>query len=744
MSETETPEASASENPVEAVPPATLRDRWGKLGATVRVLASIGAAVVGAIACLWLFNEVLVYWIAKSYVQEVVEVFDLSPYLARALVLLSFVAGAYLVGLSFSLTRSRRLIGVYGVIGLIVAHSVVLWVGSRNTIVGRCYVVTKDGVRYGERPGIDAATGRACRLVTADLAERLRAYETGARPKRVESTDPVFFDLRTGEPVVWFTHGKTTGVELFDLMGFHPATGEELAPVTREVVEEWRAQVSRRAPRRVDPEGVTPFDPLTGEARLWFKRGPDGAHVFYDRAGFDPETGEKLQVADRAVIDAHRRQVAEESATKCFVITKDAKAPVKYGTRTGIDPATGRACRPLTAELIERLREYEKGNRPKRIAVDDPVFFDPRTGEPIVWYWKGDGGRIEIFDLMGFHPESGEELLPVTKEIVTAWKEAVANRKMRPAKAPQRIEPNGYAFFDPTNGQPRAWFSRSGDGPFEFFDAPGFHPQTGEALSVVTREVLEQWRRDQEARARKRVEDDARQSEERRLAAEKAERETRERAVREAAERSAADEQRERERRAGMLCDDKAGNPTDPRKASAGAPYDVLKLNAREAADVCASAVAQFPGELRYQYQYARAVQFIDKQKSYNLQKALAARQYPAAFDNLGWLHIALYRDYVEGVRYFRTGAQLGDPDSMVSLAEMIDRGQYLDRSAVDEKIALYRRAADLGHPGAQTAYANTVAETQRQREQVQQQQEVQRQVIGIFGNVLGTMARGR
>lgn len=74
------------------------------------------------------------------------------------------------------------------------------------------------------------------------------------------------------------------------------------------------------------------------------------------------------------------------------VITSDAHAPVRYGDQPGIDPVTGRQCRELTPQVFERLHEYEKGNRPKRIMAADPTFFDPRTGDAIIWYYKNKNG----------------------------------------------------------------------------------------------------------------------------------------------------------------------------------------------------------------------------------------------------------------------------------------------------------------------------------------------------------------
>ena len=90
----------------------------------------------------------------------------------------------------------------------------------------------------------------------------------------------------------------------------------------------------------------------------------------------------------------------------------DNRDAVRYGDRPGIDPSTGRQCRKVTEELLERLREYEKGKRPKRVDAANPLFFDLRTGEPIVWYRTNNDGVVELFDLMGFHAETGDELLP--------------------------------------------------------------------------------------------------------------------------------------------------------------------------------------------------------------------------------------------------------------------------------------------------------------------------------------------
>jgi len=133
----------------------------------------------------------------------------------------------------------------------------------------------------------------------------------------------------------------------------------------------------------------------------------------------------------------------------------------------------------------------------------DPTFFDVRSGEPSVWYSKDKDGTVEIFDLMGFHSETGLELLPVTPEIVDVWKDQ--NRR-REAQSPQQVNPETFAFFDALTGKPRVWYWRGPNGEYEFYDNPGFHPRTGEPLAVITREAIAVWKQDIETAKRKEIE----------------------------------------------------------------------------------------------------------------------------------------------------------------------------------------------------------------------------------------------
>ena len=151
-------------------------------------------------------------------------------------------------------------------------------------------------------------------------------------------------------------------------MGFHPETGEELQPVTKEIVDRWKVQVARRIPKLIDDlEKFGPFDPFSGNPRLWYRLADNGLYEFYDAPGYHPQTGESLQIITREVLGAWQKALKERK--RWYVITRDASQPVRYCEAAGIDQATGLECREITPQILQRLREYEKGKRPRKSPI---------------------------------------------------------------------------------------------------------------------------------------------------------------------------------------------------------------------------------------------------------------------------------------------------------------------------------------------------------------------------------------
>jgi len=182
---------------------ARLRDRWSTVGPAIQLLIAAFIILISALAALWLVDKLLIYLLARSYVDDVADVFDLNKHLAKAIALTVFVIAVYLIGKTFSVSRTSRRIGYLGILVLLIGHSLVLWRGTNDqkfTTSGesiKCYVITHEGeVRYGERPGIDPATGRPCRAVNIKREDS----RNGSRPPNRHSLTRAAANQASGIP----------------------------------------------------------------------------------------------------------------------------------------------------------------------------------------------------------------------------------------------------------------------------------------------------------------------------------------------------------------------------------------------------------------------------------------------------------------------------------------------------------------------------------------------------------------
>jgi TPR repeat protein len=444
---------------------------------------------------------------------------------------------------------------------------------------------------------------------------------------------------------------------------------------------------------------------MTGKVKVWYWRAESG-YEFYDAPGYHPRTGKALTGVTLDVITEWLQ--SQKNAKRCYIIQRDARAPVIYRDQLpGIDPETGRECRLVTIGLVERLNEYANGKKPKKIQSTStlPEFFDPRTSEPIVWYVE-HGGSIDIFDLLGYDPETSEELLPVTPEIVDRWKAQQAQIGRKP---PARVDQASHPWFDVKTGRPNIWHSPGENSALDFFNGPGFHPKTGKALTEMTRDFADKLLSDLQKQAEAVELEKRKQAEalelERRKQAEALELEKRKQAeALELAKIKQIEEEADNKARLSALsCDRLAANPSDQRRRSTGVSYEQLRTQLTDAIQVCGLAAQRFPNDLTLQYQLARAMELADPARGQAMQDRLVKLNHAAAFDNAGslLLHDPKCRQHCisEAVKLFRKGAALGDPDAMMSLAHQISNNQ-----ASGDVISLYQRAAKQGHPGAKKA----------------------------------------
>ena len=108
---------------------------------------------------------------------------------------------------------------------------------------------------------------------------------------------------------------------------------------------------------------------------------------------------------------------ADGEVMKWYALTPDG---VKYFDKPGVEPIYGIKLQIVTPEIIKNLKLVESGVH-KVVDPETTPFFNPITGEAKVWYLKHPNGIYEFYDKPGYHPGTGQSLMPVSHKVVAAW-----------------------------------------------------------------------------------------------------------------------------------------------------------------------------------------------------------------------------------------------------------------------------------------------------------------------------------
>ena len=154
---------------------ARLRDRWSTVGPAIQLLIAAFIILISALAALWLVDKLLIYLLARSYVDDVADVFDLNKHLAKAIALTVFVIAVYLIGKTFSVLHELA-DWLFG--HTCASHrTLVLWRGTNDqkfTTSGdsiKCYVITHEGeFAMANAPGL---TLRPAAMPNSDARPRI-------------------------------------------------------------------------------------------------------------------------------------------------------------------------------------------------------------------------------------------------------------------------------------------------------------------------------------------------------------------------------------------------------------------------------------------------------------------------------------------------------------------------------------------------------------------------------------------
>src|SRR5437879_2774773 len=100
--------------------------RMRTLGGPVRLILIFLLSLFIVAAAFWILDKVILYTLTRSYVDEVSSAFDLNKYLANAILWVTFAIALIFVRLTLSFSKARRFTGWFGILALVVGHSIAL------------------------------------------------------------------------------------------------------------------------------------------------------------------------------------------------------------------------------------------------------------------------------------------------------------------------------------------------------------------------------------------------------------------------------------------------------------------------------------------------------------------------------------------------------------------------------------------------------------------------------------------
>lgn len=119
--------------------------------------------------------------------------------------------------------------------------------------------------------------------------------------------------------------------------------------------------------------------------------------------------------------------------------------------------------------------------------TDQTAFFD-RAGNAIVYYSEMPGGAYDFFSSPGYHPQTGQKLMPVNQDMAAQFLRQVRDDEEGDMVHRVTLKP-GMDFFD-RHGKPLYYYAFIDEGVIELFDRSGYHPRNAAPLLPVTPDIV--------------------------------------------------------------------------------------------------------------------------------------------------------------------------------------------------------------------------------------------------------------
>ena len=229
------------------------------------------AIAIGLIILSTITKTLFAYGIYAFFLEKVTTIFGLDLVEARTiaifLTIVSLLALPSVISLIFLGRRKKEVLLMILVATTICFLS--MHYGTENVFFDRgkgppikFYAKTLEGFKFSSSEDFDPKFGIRFKPITPEVVKEYYFWkETGKLRNIPEVEDEKYFDMLTGDPIVWYSERPGGKIMLFSLPGYDPMTGRLLKPITSEAIKRKRDEISHLTEQSLKP-AAAPEDGL--------------------------------------------------------------------------------------------------------------------------------------------------------------------------------------------------------------------------------------------------------------------------------------------------------------------------------------------------------------------------------------------------------------------------------------------------------------------------------------------------
>ena len=195
--------------------------------------------------------SIQIIWKLYSYItNKIVSTTGVSQFLAKGIVIILLIPLIWVIPNIFRRKYKKTAsaigllyVGVFFLSLFFLSKDIYFTHSGEGTL--KWYVLTPEGVKFYDSPGIDPVYGITLKPVTPDVIRNLKLLQKGEF-KTVDPSNVSWFNPITGDPQIWYYQYPDGSFEFYDKPGYHPITGDPLKPATKQIYFDWKEKAKTK------------------------------------------------------------------------------------------------------------------------------------------------------------------------------------------------------------------------------------------------------------------------------------------------------------------------------------------------------------------------------------------------------------------------------------------------------------------------------------------------------------------